>query len=105
MEALGDCAGLHLRRKLVARHAAAQADEELRRRIGVGDVPHLRLRLAAQRCRLGGGRMHLQRQRRARVENLAQQRKAAVGRWLRHSEHIAGVLFHQPADRPACAAA
>ena len=61
METLGDGPRLDLAFKVSSRDAAFQADVKLRARGGLGDVPHLRLRLAPKGVGRGGRGMHLQR--------------------------------------------
>ena len=68
-------AGLDFLLKFRAGDATFQTDEQFRPRRGIGDEPHLGLRLAAQFSGLACGRMHLQRQFFARIEDFAEQGK------------------------------
>ena len=100
MEALGHRPVADALLEFPARHAAPQADVELRVLRGLGEIPHLRLRFAAHRRRLGHGGMDLERQVLLGIEDLHQQWKG-----LRLRGHVAidadGVFLQQPAERLA----
>src|SRR6188768_2372942 len=86
--------------EVIARNSSLETDEQFCTRIRGRDVPHLRLWLAEMCCPLG--RVDLERQAIASVEDLAQQWKAAFRSRRRSTEHFGCTLVHQRAQRPAC---
>ena len=83
-----------------ARHPPLQPRVEVAVQQRIEQIPHLRLRLAAQPRRHRRGRMHLHREPVLRIEDLAQQRKARQLRQPR-AEHLRAMLRPQLIQRAA----
>ena len=98
VKAIGHVAVVDLLLELRAGHALLQPHIQAGVGRGVGDIPHLRLRLALQFRRLVRGGMDLEGKFFARVEDFAEQRKPARRRRTRGAEHLGGMIFHQPAQ-------
>ena len=97
MKTIGHRAVVDSAFKLRAGDATAQPGVKFRARSSVGDVPHLRLRFAAEPRGDVGGRVDLQGEFFLRVEQFSKQRKTSVLR-SRGAEQFLRVMLHQPAQ-------
>ena len=79
--------------EFLARGSSLQTDEQFRARICMGNVPHLRFRLTAERGRLVWGRMHLKRESFPSIQNFDQHRKS-FGSASAFAEQFGGMVFH-----------
>ena len=96
------------RGKGLARDAAAQAHDEVRARLALGQIPVLSLRLPPELASHGGGRVDLQAQPFAAIEPLDQNRERPRGRpsrphhprRIRRDYRAQGLAVPRPADDP-----
>ena len=98
MKTLRDRAILNAALQFRARDAAVESGIQFRARRGISNEPHFRIRFAAELGSFVRGRMDLEREFFARIENFNEQWKSIFAGWLCVAEQFDAMIFHEPAQ-------